>query len=398
VLTADVTLSPVALPVCPHRPPCPGCPRYGQSLATHAALAPDAALASFAREHGVTLELPLAGPSHALGHRLRARLAVRGRSPHPRVGIFERGSHHVVDMPECRIHHPSINDVAQTLREVLAHTATTLYAERSHHGLVRYAQLVVERGAQRQHARVQVVVVGNCEDAQALAPLFDALVSALGDRLHGLFFNSNTGRGNAIFGPRTELIAGLSAIEETIAGARVFFPPDAFGQQNLDAYEALVERIGALVPDGADVLELYAGVGAIGLSVLSRVRHLRLNELSQGSLRGLRQGLVALPELLRGRTQVLEGAAGEHAAVLHTLGSPSIVIADPPRKGLDAAVLQALCHAPPERFVYLSCNQKTFLRDAQALLARGALSLRVLRAEDFFPFGEHVELLAVFER
>lgn len=345
----------------------------------------------------MTLEVPASDPNRSFGHRLRARLAVRGRAPLPRIGIFERGSHYVVDMPECLIHHPRINQAVASLRAALARTVTTLYAERSHRGLVRYLQLVIERGPGREHARVQVVVVGNCEHKAQLQPLFDAIVEELGDGLHGLFFSANTARGNAILGPSCELVAGLPAIEESIAGARVFFPPDAFGQQNLDAYEAVVQRIAAFVPEGSDVLELYAGVGAIGLSLLPRASRVRLNELSAGSLRGLQQGLDVLPRELRARTEVLAGSAAEHAATIAALEEPSIVIADPPRKGLDPKLVEALVATPPTRFVYLSCDHETFLRDARALTV-GALRLTRLGVEDFFPFSEHVETLSVFER
>jgi len=71
------------------------------------------------------------------------------------------------------------------------------------------------------------------------------------------------------------------------------------------------------------------------------------------------------------------------------------VIADPPRKGMDAAVVSALIAHPPTQLFYLSCGIDSFMRDAQAL-CEGGLRLERLTAIDMFPNTDHVETLAVF--
>jgi tRNA/tmRNA/rRNA uracil-C5-methylase (TrmA/RlmC/RlmD family) len=80
------------------------------------------------------------------------------------------------------------------------------------------------------------------------------------------------------------------------------------------------------------------------------------------------------------------------------LRGAEVVIADPPRKGLDAAILDALCADPPRRFVYLSCDLDSFQRDAVRLVASGRARLAELVACDLFPNTHHVETLARFER
>jgi tRNA/tmRNA/rRNA uracil-C5-methylase (TrmA/RlmC/RlmD family) len=88
--------------------------------------------------------------------------------------------------------------------------------------------------------------------------------------------------------------------------------------------------------------------------------------------------------------------AGPAAAQLDLLGSADTVIVDPPRSGLEPALLDALCAAPPERLVWLSCGLDAFLAQATALLGRSPLRLRSLEAYALFPFTEHVETLAHF--
>ena len=87
------------------------------------------------------------------------------------------------------------------------------------------------------------------------------------------------------------------------------------------------------------------------------------------------------------------GDAGSHAGLV---AHAELVIADPPRKGLDPELRRALIQAPPERFVYVSCGIDSFERDAAELL--DPLRLVTLEAFDLFPHTEHLETLAVFER
>jgi tRNA/tmRNA/rRNA uracil-C5-methylase (TrmA/RlmC/RlmD family) len=184
-------------------------------------------------------------------------------------------------------------------------------------------------------------------------------------------------------------------VVEHFGGAAVHYPPGAFGQNNLDIAQNIIEHVRAQIPDGARVTEFYAGVGAIGLSVLARTSQLRLNEVGAHSLRGLELGLAQLESADRAKISVLPGPAD--AACLAASGS-DVVLADPPRKGLDPGLTGYLGEHPPERFVYVSCGLESLLQDTAQLTSRGRLRLRALSAFDLLPFTEHVETVALFER
>jgi tRNA/tmRNA/rRNA uracil-C5-methylase (TrmA/RlmC/RlmD family) len=106
-------------------------------------------------------------------------------------------------------------------------------------------------------------------------------------------------------------------------------------------------------------------------------------------------GLDERPPAERARALVLSGDAADAADLLP---EAEIVIADPPRSGIDEAALAALCAAPPQRLLYLSCSLDSFEVQAARLLADGRLRLAELVAYDLFPNTEHVETLACFER
>jgi tRNA/tmRNA/rRNA uracil-C5-methylase (TrmA/RlmC/RlmD family) len=348
-----------------------------------------AALGALAREHGLP-GVPVVGGARA-GFRLRARLAIRGRLGQPKLGLFELDSHRVVTIPRCSVHHPLVNEVAAVVRRALVDAAVPPYSEAAHAGVARHLQVVVERGS----GRAQVVLVANAATPEPVAACLDLVRERLGDRLHSLWFNANTEPRNRILGDAFVPWCGPPAVVERFGGAAVHYPPGAFGQNNLEIAERIVAHVREQVPEGARVAEFYAGVGAIGLSLLPRAGALRLNELARESLAGLALGLEALDPASRAKVEVVAGAAGEAGELVR---GADVVIADPPRKGLDAGLLAALRDAPPPRFVYVSCGLDSLLRDVAALTADARLRLVDLRAFDLLPYTEHVETVAVLER
>jgi tRNA/tmRNA/rRNA uracil-C5-methylase (TrmA/RlmC/RlmD family) len=348
-----------------------------------------AALAGLAATAGLPAPSVVEGPP--FGWRHRARLAVRGRAASPKVGIFQEGSHRIADIPTCLVHHPRVNQVAAAVKAAVRATGTAPYADRPHVGVLRTVQVVVERGSER----AQVVLVANGDDPAPCAPLADALARALGDGLHSLWWNGNPARTNVILGPRWHRWSGPEAACEEIGGARVFFPPGAFGQANLPLVDRLVAQVAAWVPDGAVVTELYAGCGAIGLGFLGRSARVTFNEVVPDALAGLALGIGARPPAERARAAVRPGPA---ATAMDALDGADVVIVDPPRKGLDAPVLARLAAAPPERLIAVSCSLEAFQREARTLLDGGRLRLAALVPFALFPHTAHVETLALFTR
>jgi tRNA/tmRNA/rRNA uracil-C5-methylase (TrmA/RlmC/RlmD family) len=325
------------------------------------------------------------------GFRLRARLAIRGRLSSPKLGLFELGTHRVVHIPHCSVQHPLINRVAEIVRRALVETKVTSYSDKAHLGIARYLQVAVERSSQS----AQVVIVANSPTPQPLSACFELIRERLGSELHSLWFNANLERSNSILGPTFEHVCGPAGMVERFGAAAVHYPPGAFGQSNLEIAQRIIEHVRGEVPEGARVTEFYAGVGAIGLSILDRVSEIRMNEASPQSLAGLEAGIAELDAQSRAKVTVVPGFAG--AQYLAASGA-QVVIADPPRKGLDPALSQYLSENPPERFFYVSCGLESFLADVQRLTSPGKLRLRALGAFNLLPFTEHVETVARFER
>jgi 23S rRNA (uracil1939-C5)-methyltransferase len=370
--------------VCPHQPSCPGCP-----LLAAPGLPPEglARLQALAERAGIAA--PSVHVGAPTGFRYRARLAIRGRADAPKLGIFEAGTHRAVHIPRCLVHHPVINRVASQVRDALARHRIPTYSDAAHAGVARYVQIVVERETER----AQVTLVTNDTTSRSVAPVLEDLAALVGDTLQGLFWNGNPERTNTILGAHWEHLAGERYVQDRSEGAKLFYPPSAFGQSHLELAMQLAADVRARVELGARVAELYAGVGAIGLGLVEQATVVHFNELGDGSLEGLHAGIAALPEAQRSKVHVHPGPAGDSASLV---ANADCVVVDPPRKGLDPALLAALVRTPPPRLAYVSCDLGSFERDVEQLL--GPLRLRSLAAYDLFPHTEHLETFAVLER
>ncbi len=374
------------LETCPHRPPCPGCPRFGEP---GIALSASGALSELARTHNLPPAQVVSRQTSGFRH--RARLAIRGRLGTPKLGLFELGTHRVVHIPNCSVHHPLINQVANVVRRALVDAKVTAYSDAAHLGLARYLQVVVERSSQS----AQVVIVANSATPEPLAECASLIRERLGSDLHSLWFNANLEGGNTILGADFHPWCGAESVVERFGGAAVHYPPGAFGQSNLEIAQLIIEHVRKQIPAGSRVAEFYAGVGAIGLSVLEQVAEITMNELSPSSLHGLELGIAQLKPEEQAKIAVVPGEAAAHPLAASDF---QIVIADPPRKGLSSEFMDYLSSRPPERLIYVSCGLESLLRDAAQLTSRGRLRLVSLTAFNLMPFTEHVESVACFER
>ena len=377
--------NPPPMTTCPHRPSCPGCPRFGEPGIAPAARA---TLDALAAEHGLPPVPVVDGP--LAGFRHRARLAIRHLEGEPFVGLFEQGSHTLVQVPHCSVHHPLINDVAAVVRAALVDAHTSGFDEARHIGCARYLQVVVERESQS----AQVVLVANDDNPAPLARAVVLIRERLGERLHSLWFNANMGRSNVILGPEFVRLHGPEAVVERFGGPAIHYPPGAFGQGNLAVAELIIGRLRELVPEGARVVEYHAGVGAIGLSLLDRAASVWLNERGAESLRGLAMGIAGLPPADQARVTTSAGGAG---VASENAPPADVTIVDPPRKGLEPALLARLAAQPPARLLYVSCDLGSLRRDTAQLCAGGGLRLAGLGAWNLMPYTEHVETVAWFE-
>lgn len=189
----------------------------------------------------------------------------------------------------------------------------------------------------------------------------------------------------------TERLAntGNTILTDTILGVPFRYATEGFFQVNIPVYEQALQdmkqHIHSVTQHGG-VVDLYSGVGSIGLTIGGP--GVTLVEINEHAVREMKRNIQ---ELGIDATPVL--AASEQA--LDYITSDKIVIVDPPRAGLHADVVAKLLETKPARIIYLSCNPVTQARDIALLQA--AYRIQEYRGYNFFPRTPHIEGLAILD-
>lgn len=314
------------------------------------------------------------------GWRMRAKLAVRGTVQKPLIGLFKEGTHTVIDMQVCPDHHPAIDAALEIVRKALPEHGIIPYDEKTLYGHLRYLQCVVER----QTGRVQLTLVANNTD-EPLLPLVEYLVNK--NDWHSIWINVQEGSTNTIFGKKWIHVFGEKDLWQTLCDTPLCFHPGCFAQANLNLFERILSDLLERILPGKNVIELYGGVGTIGLVALKKSRSLLCVESNP---------LCEECFLKSAKNHSAEYIRGDAKALTEHLDGQEVLIVDPPRKGIDATLMKKILSTTTlEQIIYVSCDAQTFARDAKKLLAVG-WKIDFARSYELFPGTSHIETLAMF--
>ena len=162
------------------------------------------------------------------------------------------------------------------------------------------------------------------------------------------------------------------------------YATESFFQINLPVYEQALKDIESWIPEDKPVVDLYSGVGTIGLTIGGE--DVTLVEINESAVREMKRNIDAL-----GKKAEAVLAPSEHA--LDYISTDKTIIVDPPRAGLHEDVIGRLLEVTPEKIIYLSCNPVTQARDVALL--RDKYMIEECRGYNFFPRTPHIEHLVV---
>lgn len=190
----------------------------------------------------------------------------------------------------------------------------------------------------------------------------------------------------------TERLAsfGDPVLSDTVLGVPFRYATEGFFQVNLPVYEQALRDMQQWVPANTPVVDLYSGVGSIGLTIGGN--HVILVEINEHAVREMQRNITAL-----GREGSATAVLTASEDALDYITSDATIIVDPPRAGLHAAVTERLLDQRPARIIYLSCNPVTQARDIALLTADSAYTMTHIQGYNFFPRTPHIEHLVVLD-
>lgn len=398
ILDELLTPSPDRIPVdCPVAGPCGGCSLRHLDYAAELRAKQESVLDAFRRIGG--LEVPVLDilPSPDVDrYRNKVQFPVGiDKNGVPCIGFYAGRTHRIVPCPDCKLQPSVLNEIGNALCAFFAQQVIRPYDEQSGKGLVRH--IFLRRGAHSGQIMVCLVCT------RAKLPHAEQLCTALRGQfpaISTILLNVNAKNTNVILGSENHILYGPGYIEDTLCGVPVRLGPLSFYQVNTLAAERLygvAAQYAQLTPDDT-LLDLYCGMGTIGLSMAGQCRELIGVEIVPEAIESAKANAARMGEAVAAKSRFFCADAGQAATQLAAEGlHPDIVMLDPPRKGCDEATLSAVVRMAPRRVVYVSCNPATAARDA-AWLEQNGYHAEKVQPVDLFPRTKHCECVIALSK
>ena len=398
ILDKLLTPSPDRIPVdCAVAGPCGGCSLRHLDYAAELRAKQESVADAFRRIGGLDVPVLDVLPSPEVDrYRNKVQFPVgRDKDGAPCIGFYAGRTHRIVPCPDCKLQPGVLNDIGNTLCAFFAAHGIQPYDEERGKGLVRH--IFLRRGAHSGQIMVCLVCT------RPKLPHSDELVALLREKFRDIatiLINVNAKKTNVILGEESVTLYGPGCIEDTLCGVPVRLGPLSFYQVNTLAAERLygvAAEYAQLEPDDV-LLDLYCGMGTIGLSMANHCRELIGVEIIPEAIDSAKANAARMGDAVAAKSRFFCADAGEAAARLAAEGlRPDVIMLDPPRKGCDEKTLSAVVQMSPRRVVYVSCNPSTAARDAAWLGQHGYRAEKV-QPVDLFPRTKHVETVVLLSK
>jgi len=288
------------------------------------------------------------------------------------LAFFRRGTHGKIPVEGTSLAHPSINKAAKSVIEVLRKRPVQAFMLKT----------VIIRCDRAGNVVAQLYVKDEMFDAFTEAELTSLAVQGF-----ELIF-SNPKSPASVITKRLQAWGEIT-LTDTILDVPFTYAVEGFFQINIPVYEQALRDMKEWVTAGKPVVDLYSGVGSIGLTIGGD--NVTMVEINEHAVREMQRNITAME-----REKTAKAILAPSETALEHITGDSTIILDPPRAGLHDDVVKKLLDVAPERIIYLSCNPVTQARDV-ALLAE-KYGIKHHQGYNFFPRTPHIEHLVILDK
>lgn len=307
----------------------------------------------------------------------------------PVIGVFANRTHEVIKIEKCLIQNEISQEIAKTIIEFIKENKISIYNEKKLKGLFRH--IVVKYGINTNEVMCILVINGN--EIPKEKELIEILTKKYAN-IKTIVKNVNTQNTNVILGKQNINIYGDGYIKDKLGEYIFKISPQSFYQVNPIQAERLY-NIGvkeANITNKDIVFDLYCGIGTISLFMAKNAQKVYGVEIVEQAIKDAKENAkinnIKNVEFITGDTELILDKLINKQKIL-----PNVIMVDPPRKGLDTRTVNNILKIKPNRFVYISCNPATMVRD----LAKFESTYKIVKIQpvDMFPWTSHVECVAV---
>ena len=311
-------------------------------------------------------------------------------------GYFAPNSHKVIPFCKqgesgvCHLNCEGMLDIVDVFLDYMQKEKISPYDETTHSGSVRH--LVIRKVGDKY----AICVVVNGQTLKSSSVLIDMLKEK--DLDFSLYVSPNTNRTNVIMGDNVKVLYGEESLQGEALGVKFKVSPQSFMQVNDSVRDMIYSKVGEIIKSSgiSNVIDAYSGVGIMSNIFAKFADKVYAIEIVPQAI----ENSKVLAKLNGNEDKIINicgDCAKELPKVVESLkGDGSIVVLDPPRKGCDIRVIDALLLAKPNKIIYVSCNPATLARDVKLLLLE--YSVEFVTPYDMFPQTKHIETLVVLSK
>ncbi len=337
-------------------------------------------------------ETATAGVTEGYRNKAQYPVGLDKKTGRVKIGFYAGHTHEIADASECKLAPTEFTRIVADIREFIESRNVSVYDESTGKGLVRHIYL--RRG--ETTGSIMLCLVVNGRDF-ALSNEFVSFITERNPEVTGILLNLNTQNTNVILSDDYKLLWGRDYINDTLCEREFRVSKSSFYQVNRRAAELLYKKAGELaaLKRGDVLVDLYSGVGTVGMSIAERDTTL--------------YGIEIVPEAIENAKINAErngftdahfkasDAAHFNEFIKDRRDGDLVVVVDPPRKGLAPSVIHDIAGNNPDRVVYISCNPDTLARDIVEFGKCGYVTNEVY-PYDLFPRTGHCEAVTCLER
>ncbi len=313
------------------------------------------------------------------------------------LGLHAKDYSKIIDLKECKIQDEALSAIAWDVRDWAREEKYTAYNERYDRGFLKYLIL------RKSHFSGEILVcLVTSTPKEIVKKKLESLILRIQTTLSkselkgksvlaGIIQNINKEKTTMAIGDYERLLWGKKYIKEELGGFKYRVGLSTFIQVNPFQTPRLYEEIIKNVPEGANVIDAYCGIGTISLWLSKKAKSVLGIESNPHSIEFAN---IAVKE---NKIRNVKFLVGDSARILSQLeGSHEILVVDPPRSGLERNCVNAILAMDFKKIIYVSCNPETLEEDARNLSRQ--YTLKSVQPVDMFPQTFHIESVAVFEK
>ena len=313
------------------------------------------------------------------------------------LGLHAKDYSKIIDLKECKIQDEALSAIAWDVRDWAREEKYTAYNERYDRGFLKYLIL------RKSHFSGEILVcLVTSTPKEIVKKKLESLIQKIQTTLSksdlkgksvlaGIIQNINKEKTTMAIGDHERLLWGKKYIKEELGGFKYRVGLSTFIQVNPFQTPRLYEEIIKNVPEGANVIDAYCGIGTISLWLSKKAKSVLGIESNPHSIEFAN---IAVKE---NKIRNVKFLVGDSARILSQLeGSHEILVVDPPRSGLERNCVNAILAMNFKKIIYVSCNPETLEEDARNLSRQ--YTLKSVQPVDMFPQTFHIESVAIFEK